>query len=283
MRYINSSNNKSEIQEDVNHIELIFNHLKIEWHNTSYCAIFNRAWLVSRRRKTFPCNVQETTCLSSSSSANQVSMWKMQLLITIFNAQICANIAVIISATLTQVILVMAKRMRYKWQKNQSYAVCSLKYAILCISQIMTPISSFQQIVVSLVAILFFHSWHGIAFKSLDSELGPTMDRSNLCYCHFVRHLGYWCSVHILLWHLHFSWSWQHYATSASTTITACITAIYEWLPHNCLALNPHKSESVLFGTATRIGPLRDVVSVNVARTPITLSSRVSDSSLTKI
>ena len=43
-------------------------------------------------------------------------------------------------------------------------------------------------------------------------------------------------------------------ATSASTTITACATAIYEWLLHNCLALNPDKSESVLLGTATRIG-----------------------------
>ena len=60
-------------------------------------------------------------------------------------------------------------------------------------------------------------------------------------------------------------------ATSASTTITACTTAIYEWLLHNCLALNPDKSESVLLGTATRIEPLRDVVSVNVAGTPITL------------
>ena len=33
--------------------------------------------------------------------------------------------------------------------------------------------------------------------------------------------------------------------TSASTTITAGTTAIYEWLLHNCLALNPDKSESV--------------------------------------
>ena len=64
-------------------------------------------------------------------------------------------------------------------------------------------------------------------------------------------------------------------ATSASTSIPACTTAIYEWLLHNCLALNPDKSESVLLGTATRIGPLRDVVSVNVAGTPITLSHSI--------
>ena len=38
------------------------------------------------------------------------------------------------------------------------------------------------------------------------------------------------------------------------------------------VALNPDKSESVLLGTDTRIGPLRDIVSVNVAGTPITLS-----------
>ena len=64
-------------------------------------------------------------------------------------------------------------------------------------------------------------------------------------------------------------------ATSASTTITASTTAIYEWLLHNCLALNPDKSESVLLGTATRTGPLRDVVSVNVTGTPITLSHSI--------
>ena len=63
-------------------------------------------------------------------------------------------------------------------------------------------------------------------------------------------------------------------ATSASTTITACTTAIYEWC-HNCLALNPVKSESVLLGMATRIGLLRDVVSVNVAGTPIILSHSI--------
>ena len=44
---------------------------------------------------------------------------------------------------------------------------------------------------------------------------------------------------------------------------------------YNCLALNPDKSESVLLGTATRIGPLRDVVSVNVAGKPITLSHSI--------
>ena len=64
-------------------------------------------------------------------------------------------------------------------------------------------------------------------------------------------------------------------ATSASTTITAFTTAIYEWLLHNCLALNPDKSESALLGTATRIGPLCDVVSVNIAGTPITLSHSI--------
>ena len=44
---------------------------------------------------------------------------------------------------------------------------------------------------------------------------------------------------------------------------------------HNCLALNPDKSESALLDTATRIGSLRDVGSVNVAGTLITLSHSI--------
>ena len=41
--------------------------------------------------------------------------------------------------------------------------------------------------------------------------------------------------------------------------------------------INPDKSESVHLGTTTRIGALRDVVSVNVAGTPITLSHSIKN------
>ena len=58
---------------------------------------------------------------------------------------------------------------------------------------------------------------------------------------------------------------------SASTNLTACITAVYEWLLHNCLSLNPDKSKSAPFGTVARIKSLQDIVSVNVAGTPISL------------
>ena len=47
---------------------------------------------------------------------------------------------------------------------------------------------------------------------------------------------------------------------SASTNLSACTAAIYEWLLHTC----PDKSESALFSTVARIKSLHDVVSVNV-------------------
>ena len=56
---------------------------------------------------------------------------------------------------------------------------------------------------------------------------------------------------------------------SASANLAACTTAAYEWLFHNCLALNPDRSKSALFDTVARTKSLRNVVSVNVAGTPM--------------
>ena len=61
-------------------------------------------------------------------------------------------------------------------------------------------------------------------------------------------------------------------AGSESTNLGACTAAVYEWLLHYCLALNPDKSDSAIFDTVARTKSLRIVVSVNVAGTPITLS-----------
>ena len=59
---------------------------------------------------------------------------------------------------------------------------------------------------------------------------------------------------------------------SASTNVTACTTAVYEWLFHNGLALNPDNSESALFGAVARIKSLSHVVLVSVAGTQMSLS-----------
>ena len=61
-------------------------------------------------------------------------------------------------------------------------------------------------------------------------------------------------------------------AGRASTNLATCTTAVYEWLFHNCLALNPDMSESAVFGTVARIKLLGNIVSVNVAEMLISLS-----------
>ena len=57
----------------------------------------------------------------------------------------------------------------------------------------------------------------------------------------------------------------------------ACTTAVYNWLLHNTLALNPDKSDAAMSETAQRAHSLQDqdLVSVSVAGTPITLTDHI--------
>ena len=60
----------------------------------------------------------------------------------------------------------------------------------------------------------------------------------------------------------------------------ACTTAVYNWLLHNTLALNPDKST---FGTAQKVQSLQDqnLVSVSVAGKPITLTDYIKSLGVT--
>ena len=69
--------------------------------------------------------------------------------------------------------------------------------------------------------------------------------------------------------------------TTFSCTSSACSTARYEWLLHNCLTLNPDKSESALFRTASRNRSIHDVVLVNVTGTAISLLHSIKNRGLT--
>ena len=42
-------------------------------------------------------------------------------------------------------------------------------------------------------------------------------------------------------------------SSHASTDLPECTSDIYDWLLHNCLALNPDKSESAVFGTSSKM------------------------------
>ena len=65
------------------------------------------------------------------------------------------------------------------------------------------------------------------------------------------------------------------------TNIADCTTAVYQWLLHNSLALNPEKSEAAIFGTWQRVKPLKDLFTVNVAGAPINLSEDIKSLGVT--
>ena len=63
--------------------------------------------------------------------------------------------------------------------------------------------------------------------------------------------------------------------------LAGCTDAVYEWLLHNSLALNPDKSEVAMFGTAQRVGKLNQSASVAVAGVQIALIDHVKSQGVT--
>ena len=92
------------------------------------------------------------------------------------------------------------------------------------------------------------------------SSLGP------LLFSLFVAPLGYVIPPFGILYYQYTDDTQLHIAVdyetagSASTNLAACTTAVYEWLLHNCMELNPDKTESATFGTVTSTKALRNVV-----------------------
>ena len=58
--------------------------------------------------------------------------------------------------------------------------------------------------------------------------------------------------------------------------LESCLTSLHCWLCHNGLCLNPDKSEAIIFGTHQRLRTFPVISSVNVAGTPIKLSSEIT-------
>ena len=69
--------------------------------------------------------------------------------------------------------------------------------------------------------------------------------------------------------------------SKAVLNLDSCTDAVYEQLLHNSLALNPNKSKVAMFGTAQRVGALKNSVSVVTAGAPITLFNHVKSLSIT--
>ena len=69
--------------------------------------------------------------------------------------------------------------------------------------------------------------------------------------------------------------------SKATLDLAGCSDAVYEWLLHNSLALNPDKLEVVMFVTAQRVGKLKQSASVAVAGVQIALYDHVKSLSVT--
>ena len=57
-----------------------------------------------------------------------------------------------------------------------------------------------------------------------------------------------------------------------TSNLAACTAAVYDWLRHNRLALNPNKSEAAMYGTALRVQSLKGDTFITVADAPVELS-----------
>ena len=62
---------------------------------------------------------------------------------------------------------------------------------------------------------------------------------------------------------------------SRITTLQSCLTSLHTWFCENGMALNPTKSDAILFGTPQRLKSVSDLTSVDVAGTQIKLSGSV--------
>ena len=62
---------------------------------------------------------------------------------------------------------------------------------------------------------------------------------------------------------------------SMTSNLTACATAVHDWLHNNRLALNPDKSEAAMYGTASRVQSLKGDMFIVVTGSPIKLSHSI--------
>ena len=54
-----------------------------------------------------------------------------------------------------------------------------------------------------------------------------------------------------------------------TSNLATCTSSVYDWLLHNRLALNPHKSEATMYGTASHVQSFRDDTPITVAGAPV--------------
>ena len=66
-----------------------------------------------------------------------------------------------------------------------------------------------------------------------------------------------------------------------TSNLAAFTAAVYDWLLHNRLALNPDKSEVAMYGTASRVQSLKEDTFITVAGSPVELSHSIQSLGVT--
>ena len=69
--------------------------------------------------------------------------------------------------------------------------------------------------------------------------------------------------------------------SKATIDLAGCTDSVYEWLLHNSLALNPDKSQVAMFGTAQRVGKLKQSALIAVTGGQIVLTDHVKSLGVT--
>ena len=65
------------------------------------------------------------------------------------------------------------------------------------------------------------------------------------------------------------------------TISLVCTAAVYDWLLHNRLALNPNKPEAAMYGTASHVQSLKGDTFIMVAGSPVELSYSIKSLGVT--
>jgi hypothetical protein len=73
----------------------------------------------------------------------------------------------------------------------------------------------------------------------------------------------------------------QSSASVDSQILESALVALMQWFSHNCLALNPDKSEAILLGTHQRHSYLSNRIHINFAESTVPLHCVTLDKSLT--
>jgi len=70
-------------------------------------------------------------------------------------------------------------------------------------------------------------------------------------------------------------------AASPLSTLESCLASLHCWFCHNGLALNPSKSEAIIFGTRQRLNSFPRPSGIHIVGSPVSISDHITTSGVT--